>query len=67
MDEIIFLIPDYNGCGTPLITPDLATAWDFLLAGKTVYTGTATSANPFVLGDWRQLFISVDDTANAHS
>lgn len=63
MDEIIFLIADYNDQGTPLITPDLATAWHFLLEGKEVFTGTAQPGEPIVLGDWRRLYLAADETA----
>ncbi len=62
MDEIIFLIPDYNDQGTPLITPDLATAWRFLLEGKEVFTGSAKLGEPTVLGDWRRLYLAADET-----
>lgn len=63
MPEIVFLVADYDGRGTPLVTPDLSTAWQYLLEGKQVFTGRAAVGDPTVLGDWRQLYIAADESA----
>ncbi len=59
MNNILFLVQDYNDRGDNLLTSDLDTARQFLAQGKPVFTGTAGTLNgsqPIVLGGWRRLF-----------
>jgi len=68
MDNILYLIQDYNDHGATLLPSDLDTARHFLAQGKPVFTGTASTLNgsqPIVLEGWRRLF-ALPDPSNPH-